>query len=73
MAETTTVVEIKLVQVNFVPTTYEVDDEGNRLTTPRTVIGQLAFDCAALPENMQTQLREIIAQAYAIQIGANDG
>lgn len=68
-----TIVEVKLVQVNFVPTTYEVDEKGNRLTARRTVIGQLAFDSAFLPEDVQTQLREIIAQAYATQIGANAG
>ena len=73
MAKTTIIVKIKLVQVNFVPTTYEVDDKGNRLTMPRTVIGQLALDCEFLPDDVQAQLREIIVQAYATQIGAKDG
>ena len=70
---TKTIVEIKLVQVNFVPTTWKVDEKGKPTTPRRTVVGQLAFDCEFLPDDEQTQLREIIAQAYAIQIGAKDG
>lgn len=62
--ETKTVVEIKLVQVNFVPTTYGIDDKGACVTAKRTVIGQLALGCEFLPDELQAQLREIIAQKY---------
>ena len=57
------IVEIRLTQVNFVPTRYKVDAEG--LTSKRTVIGQLAFDCEFLPDNLRAQLEEIICREYA--------
>lgn len=59
-----TVVEIKLVQVNFVPTWHTVDDDGKTTSSKRTAIGQLALDCAYLPETLRRQLRELIAEQY---------
>lgn len=50
-------VEIKLVQINFVPTWYK---DGHK----RTAIGQLALDCTCLPEALQCQLRELIAEYF---------
>lgn len=62
-----TIVEIKLIQINFVPTTWKVDEHGRPTTAPRTVIGQLALGCEFLPGEVQAQLREIIAQEFAVQ------
>jgi len=58
------VVKIKLVQVNFVPTWYAVDDDGEITSSKRTAIGQLALDCTYLPETLQCKLRELIAEQY---------
>lgn len=58
------VVEIKLVQVNFVPTWYTVDDDGYTTSPKRTAISQLALDCAYLPETLQHKLRELVAEQY---------
>jgi hypothetical protein len=65
-----TVIEIKLTQVNFVPTTYTVDSEGKLLTAKRTVVGQLAFDCEFLPEDLRSQLEDLIRQEYAKPVPA---
>lgn len=64
----TVVVEIKLVQINFVPTRYMVDDDGNLTSSKRTVIGQLAFDCSYLPKTLQRKLRELIAEQYKLTL-----
>lgn len=54
---------IKLISVNFVPTIHTLDGEGKRIRS-RTMIGQLAFDCDALPPDIQINLRAIMAEAY---------
>lgn len=58
------IVEIKLVQVNFVPTWYMVDDDGKVTSPKRTAVGQMAFDCAYLPETLRRELCELIAEEY---------
>ena len=58
------IVEIKLVQVNFVPTWYTVDDDGKPTSPKRTAIGQLGYNCVYLPETLQRKLRELIAEEY---------
>ncbi len=58
------IVKIKLVQINFVPTWYTVDDDGKLTSSKRTAVGQLALDCDYLPETLRRQLRELIAEQY---------
>lgn len=58
------IVKIKLVQVNFVPTWYTVDGDGKPVSSKRTAVGQLAFDCAYLPETLAAELRELIAGQF---------
>lgn len=58
------IVKIKLVQVNFVPTWHTVDDDGKPTSSKRTAVGQLALDCAYLPETLAAKLRELIAEQY---------
>ena len=57
-------VEIELVQVNFIPTWYTVDDDGKATSPKSTAIGQLALDCAHLPEPLRSELREFITEQY---------
>lgn len=64
------VVEIKLVQVSFVPTVYKVSETGEVVTPKRTVIGQLAYDCEFLPGELRSRLEEIIQQEYAKSVSA---
>ena len=64
----TVAVEIKLVQINFVPARYMVDDDGNRTSSRRMVVGQLAFDCSYLPKTLQRKLRELIAEQYKLTL-----
>ena len=50
-------IEVKLVQVNFVPTW--VDEEG---TNKRTLVGQAAIEASTLPEELQEALRRFILE-----------
>ena len=58
------IVEIKLVQINFVPTWHTVEDDGKPTSLKRTAVGQLALDCAYLPEMLRRKLRELVAEQY---------
>ena len=60
------VTKIELVQVNFVPSWIETDDSGNPIGAERTVVGQLALDCKALPEDIQSALHDFILEQYAL-------
>ncbi len=54
-------VKVKLVQVNFVPTWRNVDDEGYA-SNERTAVGQMALDANSLPEELQEVLRQFILE-----------
>jgi len=60
------VTKIKLIQVNFVPSWVETDDDGNPASAEKTVVGQLAFDCNVLPEDIQLALHDFILEQYAL-------
>ena len=62
------IVEIKLVQVNFVPTVYHVGDDRKSTSSKRTAVGQLALDCTYLPETLCCELRELIAEQYRLTL-----
>ena len=57
------VFEIRLGEITFTPTTYEIDTKtGEELMPKRTVIGQLSYDCTFLPEELRQQLVDIIRE-----------
>ncbi len=55
------VFEIRLYEVTFTPTTFEIDTKtGADLTPRKTIIGKLSYDCDCLPEKIKQELVEII-------------
>ena len=64
------VTKIKLVQIDFVPSWIEIDDSGNPISTERTVVGQLAFNCKSLPKDIQSALHDFILKQYTSMLAS---